>query len=205
MDDRDDMMTEPSPGPRRRRRASTIVGGILAAGLLGGLFLASLTSAGAQTTTPRTPTAPRPSERPHGPFRGPGPGRFGEPGFGFDGFGPRVLHGEFTAKSPSGAYQTLAVQTGQVTAVSSSSITLRSEDGFTRTYAVDTNTMVNAGRDGIGSVTKGDSVHVVAKSNGDTATAVHIVDATNVRRSVDGWLPPGRFGPPAEAPVPSGA
>ena len=205
MDDRNDMTTGPSPGARRRSRTSTIVAGILAAGLLGGLLLASLTSAGAETGAPRTPSAPRPSERPHGPFRGPGPGRFGEPGFGFDGFGPRVLHGEFTAKSPSGAYQTLAVQTGQVTAVSSSSITVRSEDGYARTYAVDTSTMVNAGRDGIGSVKEGDSVHVVAKASGGTARAIHIVDATNVRRSIDGWLPPGRFGPPAGAPVPSGA
>jgi hypothetical protein len=172
---------------------------------VGGLLLASLSSAGAQTGS-RAAQTPRP--RPSGSLRG--PGRFGEPGFGFDGFGPRVLHGEFTAKSPTGGYRTLAIQTGQVTAVGTSSITVRSEDGFARTYAVDANTMANAGRDGIGSVKKGDSVHVVATTGGGKASALHVVDATNLRRSVAGWMGPGPFGPPAgwrrsPSATPSGA
>jgi hypothetical protein len=173
-----------APAARRRSIVGAIVGGVLATGLVAGLVAASLTSAGAQTGSPPT-----------GPVRGPGHGRFGEPGFGFDGFGPRVLHGEFTAKSPTGGYRTLVIQTGQVTAVSASSVTVKSEDGFTRTYAVNTGTMVNAGRDGIGSVRSGDTVHVVATSGAGKSTALQIVDATNLRRSIGGWMPPGPLGP----------
>lgn len=61
-------------------------------------------------------------------FRDHGPG-----GLGF--LSGRVLHGEVTA-SANGSVQTLVFQRGEVTAVSATSITLKSSDGFTGTYGL---------------------------------------------------------------------
>ena len=100
-----------------------------------------------------------------------------------------ALHGEFTMPAPGGGYQTLAAQTGQVTSVSTSSIALKSEDGFVRTYSVDDNTLVTAGNNGISDVKTGDAVHVLAVVSGGKARAVDIVDATTVQQSRGRWAP----------------
>ena len=60
--------------------------------------------------------------------RGHGPG-----GLGF--LSGTVLHGEVTA-SANGSVQALVFQRGEVTAVSATSITLKSSDGFTGTYGL---------------------------------------------------------------------
>ena len=46
------------------------------------------------------------------------------------------LHGEFVAPAPGGGYRTTVVQTGTITAISPSSITTRSADGYTQTYVI---------------------------------------------------------------------
>src|SRR5437867_3914244 len=134
-----EVILPPPPAPSRRVRTGAVFGGIFAVGLVAGLILAGLNAAGAQSSSPS------PSHRGGGraPYLHHG-------GFGHCGFGPGVLHGEFTTPAPGGGYQTVAVQTGTVTSASSSSIALKSEDGFTRTYTVDDNTLVNAGNDGMG-------------------------------------------------------
>jgi hypothetical protein len=73
--------------------------------------------------------------------------------------------------------------------VSSSSIAVKSEDGFTKTYVVDTGTLVNAGRDGIASVKTGDTVHVTAIVTGGTAKAVEVMDQTTTKALHDQWDP----------------
>jgi hypothetical protein len=170
----------PSP-PRTRRtvRSVAVFGGVFAAGLVLGVVLASLNVAGAQSSSPspsgRTGTFPGHFGRPdHGPFGG--------EGFGPGGFGPGALHGEFTTPAPGGGYQTLAVQSGTVTSVDAASVAVRSADGFTRTYTVDDNTLVIAGNNGIADVKNGDEVWITAVVSGGKATAIHVLDATNVRR-----------------------
>jgi hypothetical protein len=64
-----------------------------------------------------------------------GPGWFA-PGPGFSGPLAGVLHGEGTVAGPNGKYQTVDTQRGTVTKVTSNSITVRSSDGYTRTYAM---------------------------------------------------------------------
>jgi hypothetical protein len=114
-------------------------------------------------------------------FRGkaPGFGGFGGPGFGAGG----ALHGEYTTGKPGGGYQTIDVQQGQVTAVSNGSITVKSDDGFTKSYAVTASTLVDAQRDGIGSVKVGDKVSVQATVSGGTATATDISDRTAIQQA----------------------
>jgi len=165
--------------------------GLVAAGLVAGVAVASLDVATAQTPTP-TPSA--------APDQRPGPGKLGR--MGGPGHGPRgragALHGEFTTNAPGGGYQVLAVQRGEVTAVSASSITVKSEDGFTKTYAVDDDTLVNAGNDGIADVKTGDQVHVTAVVKDGAASAVQVMDGTNVRELRGRWRPV-RPRPPAGA------
>jgi hypothetical protein len=77
---------------------------------------------------------------PDGPA-GPGPGGPGGPGrggmSGIAGMGPApALHGEFVVADRNGGYTTELVQTGVLTAVSDTSITAKSADGFTQTYVI---------------------------------------------------------------------
>jgi hypothetical protein len=98
-------------------------------------------------------------------------------GFGFGApFG--AVHGQFVVPKAGGGYQTIDTQRGSVTAVSSTSITIKSADGFTKTYQVVSSTNVDAQRDGIGSVKTGHQVAVAATVSGGTATAVRILDFT---------------------------
>jgi hypothetical protein len=87
-----------------------------------------------------------------------------------------ALHGEFVIPKSGGGYQTEDTQRGAVTAVSTSSITVKSADGFTKTYRVTSSTLVDAQRDGIGSVKNGHQVSVFATVGGGTATATSIQD-----------------------------
>ena len=48
---------------------------------------------------------------------------------------PDSLHGEYVVAS-GGGYSTLVSQTGRITAISATSVTARSEDGFTQTYVI---------------------------------------------------------------------
>ena len=100
-------------------------------------------------------------------------------------FGPGMLgglfgavHGTAVVPKPGGGYQTVAFQNGKVTAVSGTSITLHSADGYSHTYLVTSSTLVNAQRDGIGSIKDGNQVIVTATVSGSTATAIRIVDVS---------------------------
>jgi hypothetical protein len=65
-----------------------------------------------------------------------------------------------------------------VTAVSKDSITVKSEDGYSRTYKVAAETLVNSARDGIASIKTGSTVTVSAVVADNTATATSINDGT---------------------------
>ncbi|HWD83071.1 MAG TPA: hypothetical protein VG497_29430 [Kribbella sp.] len=120
-----------------------------------------------------TPSQPNQSQKPGG---GPGHGGFG----GFRGeFGlGGALHGEFVVQKDGGGYQTIAVQRGEVTAVSKDSLTVKSADGYSRTYTLTSDTMVNAARDGIGDVKTGNTVNVSAIVTDGKATATRVNDGT---------------------------
>jgi hypothetical protein len=205
-------MAAPGADMVRRSRATriTIAVAVVAGFFLTGLgvafaranphatrLLAAPAAVKAQTTTPSTPNATPPGNGAQkGPFAhfGRGGGPFGGKMFGlFGGFGRfGGLHGEFTIKKPDGSgYETVATQTGEVTAVSPSSITVKSEDGFSRTYSVDENTVVGSGRDGIGSVKTGDTVHVAGIVDGGKASAAAILDSTGLGKIGQHWGFPG--------------
>jgi hypothetical protein len=131
------------------------------------------------------------------PIPSPSPGQAGQAGVAgqrYRHFGMRmglgglfgVLHGQFVVAKPSGGDQTVDVQNGQVTAVSSTSITLKSSDGFTMSYVVASSTLVDAQRDGIGSIKVGNQASVLATVSGSTATAASIMDRTLMQQNWPG-------------------
>jgi hypothetical protein len=124
-----------------------------------------------------------------------GPG--GRPGLGLGrGLGGNVVHAQYTVKNGTG-YKTVAVQVGQVTAVSPKSITVKSADGFIQTYIVETSTIVDSQSGGISAVANTDSVDVQALVQGTTQTATNIVDTTKIgaSRKGFGFAPGGPGGP----------
>ncbi len=181
-------------GLRSRSRRPYILAGVAVAALLGG---AGAAVASTDSGTPAAPSSvvatPAPSPGQPGAMT-PGGRHFGgRSGFGGGLFG--ALHGQFVMAKPGGGYQTVDVQNGQVTAVSSTSITLKSSDGFIHSYTISGSTVVDAQRDGIGSVKVGNQAAVVATVSGSTATAANVEDLTLVQQGHSGFgFGPGRPG-----------
>ena len=55
---------------------------------------------------------------------------------------PQHLHSESVVKKADGTFETVLTQQGTVEAVSETSLTVKSEDGFTQTYAVNAETRI---------------------------------------------------------------
>ncbi|MFC0063982.1 hypothetical protein ACFFQW_09330 [Umezawaea endophytica] len=122
-----------------------------------------------------------------------GYGRMGGPGMGGLSGGPgfgTALHGEF--------------QVGTVTEVSSTSIGVKSTDGYTKTYTIDSNTVVGGGggpnqqtKGDLSSIANGDTVTVIGETTDGKTTAKSIVERVLVRngQQLDGQpqgVPPRR-------------
>lgn len=196
---------EPAAAPRRPRRTGLLAAAVVA-GLVAGATGVALADDGSTASgTPSSTASPRDG---YGPGGGQGHGAKGfrdrGPG-GRHGIGPMgamglmglhgALHGELVVPKAGGGYQTVLVQRGEATAVSGTSITVRSEDGFTRTYAVTGDTLVNAGRDGITSVAEGSKVAVQGVKSGERVNAVHVADLSRLQKMRD------RFRAPTPAPT----
>ncbi|HAM02370.1 MAG TPA: hypothetical protein DCQ30_09140 [Acidimicrobiaceae bacterium] len=118
---------------------------------------------------------------------GPGPG-FGGPGLGGD-----VLHGVFTVQGPNGP-ETLQEQTGTVTSITDTSgstwsLTVTSSDGTALTYVIDSGTSVDGGENGVSSISKNDTVHVLAVVSNGTADAKQVSDSTVMQANGQSWRP----------------
>jgi hypothetical protein len=167
-------------------RRFAVMAGVVTLGVLAGAGVAvAATSSSGQPASPGASASPSPSAsvRPHFPPKGPwhmrapdGPFGFGGPGALGGLFG--AVHGSAVVPKSGGGYQTIAFQNGKVTAVSSTSITLHSADGYSHSYRVTSSTLVNAQRDGIGSIKAGNQVIVTATVSGSTATATRIIDVS---------------------------
>ena len=173
-------------------RRFAIMAGVVTLGVLAGAGVAvAATSSSGQPASPGASASPSPSPsvRPHFPPKGPwhmrapggGPFDFGGPGALGGLFG--AVHGSAVVPKPGGGYQTVAFQNGKVTAVSSTSITLHSADGYSHSYRVTSSTLVNAQRDGIGSIKAGNQVIVTATVSGSTATATRIIDVSLLQQA----------------------
>ncbi|MGW4586081.1 hypothetical protein [Amycolatopsis thermoflava] len=107
---------------------------------------------------------------------GPG-GGMGMPGGGSASAMMNALHGEYVVADGNGGYTTELMQIGTVTEVSATSLTAKSDDGYTKTYTIDSDTAVGDNAD-LSSIATGDTVTVVASVSGDTATADTLTEGT---------------------------
>jgi hypothetical protein len=171
---------------RNPARRPYLLAGVAAAALLagGGAALAA-GSSGTPAAAPNAVTATPVPVTSAGPAGRAGTRHFFHSRFGFGGSG--MLHGQFVIAKSGGGYQTVDVQDGQVTSVSTTSITLKSSDGFTKSYVVTSSTTVDAQRDGIGSVKVGNQASVFATVSGSTVTATSVADMTLLRQDHQGF------------------
>lgn len=102
---------------------------------------------------------------------------------------PQLQHSESVVKNADGTFQTIVEQRGTVEAVSETSITVKSEDGFSRSYSVNAETRITrapaTGEDGklvrpgdgsIADITAGEAVRISGVKSGDQATAGRIAE-----------------------------
>ena len=149
---------------RNLRTIGAIAAGALAATALTGVAIATQAIADDEPGTSESRDAGEHREGPH-----PGPRGHGGPLGGEHG----VLHGELVVETDEGVYETRQVQRGEVTAVSASSITVVSEDGYSATYTLDDSTVQERDR-AEGPAQVGDSAHVVGSVDGSTVTAERV-------------------------------
>jgi hypothetical protein len=141
------------------RKIALGVAGVVAAGVLGTAGVAAATSD--TTPAPSASAAPSFSAAPKAEHR---KGRRALLG--------RGMHGEWVVKGKDGKPVTLETVRGTVTAVGSASVTLKAEDGFTATFAANSDTKVRgAGADSLGDVKVGTRIAVVGVKAGNTTTA----------------------------------
>jgi hypothetical protein len=178
----------PEPSPRRwgLRETAAAVGVAAVIAGLGGAAIYAATDGGSHTMggphqafgaggMPGGPGGPR-----AGAIGGPGPAATNE----------TSLHGEFVVSDGAGGYTTVLTQTGTVTAISSTSITVRSADGYSGTYVIPQ----TAGAAG-SPFAVDDQVVVRATRTGQTATVTNIGSPRVGAPGVPGG-PGGPGGPP---------
>lgn len=147
----------PDPTPRRwgiRETAVAVGVAAVIAGFGGGAIYAAT---GSHTDQPAFG---------HGMPGGPPAGA--PPGGGFGAPGPATLHGEFVVSDGAGGYATHLTQTGTVTDVSPTSITVRSTDAYTQTY------VIPSGADSDRSIAVHEEVTIQGTRSGQTATATTV-------------------------------
>ncbi len=142
-----------------RRTRTALIAGAAAAALVAGGGVAYAVSAPTSTTT--TPSASAPAKtKHHKTLLG------------------RVAHGEVTLDGKQ--HRVVDVQRGLVQSVSSTSISVKSDDGFTATYTVNGDSKVR--KDGkaasIGDVHNGDKVVIAATKANGTDTVNRLADRT---------------------------
>jgi hypothetical protein len=163
---------------RGRRLAWRIGIGVAVVGVasLGAFGIAAATSS---TPTPTTSTS---APDHHGPWGGGhwGGGHWGGGG-PFAGLADQfgdvsdISHATVVLAEKGGGSRTVLVQKGAVTSADSGKISLKSADGYARTYQVTKDTKVNRD-DKISSVAKDEQVVVLAKQGGEASAVIDLSD-----------------------------
>jgi hypothetical protein len=153
------MNTSPRHWGLRESAAAVVVAAVIAA--LGGAAIYAATAGNSHTFGPAHQASGAAGQ--HGAIGGPVPAAM-------------ELHGEYVVTNGAGGYTTELTQTGTVAAISATSISVRSEDGYTQTYVIP-KTANSAGAP----FAVDDQVVVRATRTGQTATVTNI-----------GGLPPHR-------------
>lgn len=161
----------------RSRTAALVAGGVVAGGV-GGVALAQLGTASADSPTP--PPAARSADA---PARGDVPRG-------------QVLHAEATVRDRAGHDHVVETQNGTITGLDATTLTVKSPDGFTATYTVGTSTriLLHGTQGTLSTLGTGDRVHVTAVKAGGELTARAVLDGVPPRPRAGmlarhGWRP----------------
>jgi hypothetical protein len=146
------------------RRIALGVAGVAAAGVLGTAGVAAATS-NDSTPAPSASSAPSSSAAPSDKADHRKAKRAKRALIG------RGMHGEWVVRGKDGKPVTLETIRGTVTAVGSSRLTVKAEDGFTETFVTNSDTKVRGGADSLGEIKVGAKGAVVGVKSGDTVTA----------------------------------
>jgi hypothetical protein len=168
-----------APGPARPGRSP---GRKIAAGAVAAVIVAGGGAAiwAASSSAASSDSAAGPGGMPGGPG---GAGALGS-----------ALHGEYVSSDGNDGYVTKIMQTGKVTELSATSLTARSDDGFSKTYTITSAQATD--------VAQGDTVTVVATESGAAATATSVTEGTT---GTGGQAPgQGQGTPPTGAPTRTG-
>lgn len=176
-----------------RGRETAKAAGWLVAGAIGATALTGVAFAATQTPTPSStaPSTSAPSTTsPEGTtgdggvsegMRGGRPGGDGMRGRGGPGMGggpgrDRIMHGDVTVKDENDEAVQARIQSGTIESISATSMTVKSEDGYTSTWTLNSDTTVHRDRAdaAIADLKQGDFVNVRGPLSGDTATAKHV-------------------------------
>jgi hypothetical protein len=196
-------MSTMTPGVRKALIAVGIAvvlsgGGVATVWAAGQIVPSYLGASPTATATPGATPSATPSPDSTVPAKSfPGNGRrFHGPVHGFAGLG---IHGEFTVKNRDGTYTTIVTQVGTVQSVSASqsvsesTITVKSDDGFTQSYAIASSTSIaripgsGTGLQGrkpsletitASDLKAGDTVRVSGTKSGTAVTATRIIAGT---------------------------
>jgi len=123
---------------------------------------AAVAGVGGAAIAAATETGYHPNSGGFGGFGGPaGP----PPSIRHTNFEPPSLHGEYVVADDHGGYATQITQTGKITSISPTSVTARSDDGFTQTYVIHEVEGATAPPFAVG-----DSIVIKATRDGETAT-----------------------------------
>ncbi|GAA4042497.1 hypothetical protein GCM10023063_30790 [Arthrobacter methylotrophus] len=187
-------MSTMTPGLRKALIAGGIAvvlsGGGVAAVWAAGQIIPSYV--GASPTSTASPATPSPGATAP-PAPSPGKARpFPVLPRGFAGPG---IHSEFTVKNKDGTFTTLVTQRGTVQSVSDSSISVKSDDGFTQSFAITSSTTI-VKLAGAGTGTQGrrpslQSIKATDLKSGDTVVVSGIKSgsAVTANRIIAGTLP----------------
>ena len=153
---------------------------VLVATALSTLALAGAVGVGVASADPTPSPVPSATSAAPSPAASPTakPGKPAKPGKAKHDLAKRALHGEVTLGGKK--HRVVDFQRGTVSAVSGTSVTVRSADDFSATYVVDAKTAVRQAKAKvtIADVKTGDKVRVVATKDGATLTATRIADRT---------------------------
>lgn len=167
----------------RSRTAALVATGVVAGGV-GGVALAQLGTASADSPTPRP--AARSADV---PARADAPARADVPR-------GRVLHAEATVRDRAGHDHVVETQNGTISGLDATTLTVKSPDGFTATYTVGKSTriMLHGTQGTLSTLGTGDRVHVTAVKAGGELTARTVLDGVPPRPRAGmlahhGWRP----------------
>ncbi|TDC61623.1 hypothetical protein E1200_28550 [Actinomadura sp. GC306] len=157
-----------------RTDRKSFIAGLGAAGILGvGLYVAVPAVAASPSPSPSAQPSEKGEDRPFrwGPGRhGPGEHGPGERGFGMH--GGRGVHGEATVRDGD-AFRVVSFQHGDITALSGTTLTVKSADGASWTWTVNDDTRIRKDREDIDlkDLAKDDEIRIAGERSGDTRTA----------------------------------